>query len=219
MANEKKKVIIHRLSWLFIVVFIMIIPTIINSSKPELKVIDYEGYINDYYSILDETSVTIYIKFNRKVNSGYATIIYYDDANNPLETKKSFFDAYGEKTAKSYEYISGKVSSFELKSYNFDTAFTGTWIYFLLFPAIIMLIGSLLLRYREYDYNGKKISVYAGWSHHTLRIDGELCDEHITIMSYTPLKLSTTLDDNIKIEATISLSNRISLKINDKLAS
>ena len=61
------------------------------------------------------------------------------------------------------------------------------------------------------------ISVYAGWYQHTLRINGKLCDEHNTLVNFTPIQLSTTTGDGIKIEAMISLTNRISIKANDKL--
>ena len=77
--------------------------------------------------------------------------------------------------------------------------------------------ASLFLSYKEYNYFGKQLSVYAGWFHHTLRVNGEVCDEHNTITSWTPIKLSTTLYDGTKIDATITLTNRISLKANDKL--
>ena len=91
------------------------------------------------------------------------------------------------------------------------------WLYYILFPAIIMFVGALFVQYREYEYNGKKISVYAGYFHHTLRINEEKFDEHNTFLAFTPIKLSTKLDEKTNIEATITLSNRVSLKINDKL--
>ena len=216
--NERNKVIIHRLSWLFIVILIIFLPIIINGIKPKLDIVDDEGYVNDYYSSLNETSVTIYITFNREVNSGYATVKYYDSSNHLLETKRTYFTAYGEKVAKSFLlYVDGEVASYEIVSFEFDTAFTSEWIYSFFLPAILMFIASLLICYREYNYNGKKLSVYAGWYHHTLRVDGVKCDEHNTVISFTPLKLSTTLDDGTKLEATISLTNRVALKINDKL--
>ena len=80
-----------------------------------------------------------------------------------------------------------------------------------------MLIDALLVVYKEYDYKGKKLSVYAGFYHRTLRIDGEKCDEHNTIVAFSPIYLSTTLEDGTKVEATITLTNRVSLKLNDKL--
>lgn len=83
--------------------------------------------------------------------------------------------------------------------------------------AFVIFIMSFFLSYKEYQYNKKTISVYAGYFHHTLRIDGEKYDEHNTLSSFIPIVLSTTLDDGTKLEAKISLTNRITLKINDKL--
>ncbi len=216
--NEKNKIIIHRLSWLFILLLIIFLPIIIHVSKPKLDIVDDEGYINDYSSSLNRTSLTMYVTFNRKVYYGYVTIKYYDDSNHLLETKESFFTAYNGKTVEcDLIYVDGKVASYEIESFEFNTYAWEFMIYYLLLPAIIMFISSLLLCYREYDYNGKKISVYAGWYHHTIRVDGEKYDEHNTIMSFTPIKLNAIMDDNIKLEVTISLTNRITLKINGKL--
>lgn len=73
-------------------------------------------------------------------------------------------------------------------------------------------IASLFLVYKEYDYNGIKISVYFGWYHHNLRVNGELCDEYNSLTSLTPICLSTTLNDGTKLE-----TKGKSLKINGKL--
>ena len=73
-------------------------------------------------------------------------------------------------------------------------------------------IASLFLSYKEYDYNGIKISVYFGWYHHNLRVNGEVCDEHNTLTSFGPICLSTTLDDSTKLE-----TRDRSLKVNGKL--
>lgn len=82
---------------------------------------------------------------------------------------------------------------------------------------VLMVISTLLLSYKEYVVDGKTISVYAGFCHHTLKINGEIYDEHNTIITFTPITLSTTLENGSKIEATISLTNRISVKLNDKI--
>lgn len=48
-------------------------------------------------------------------------------------------------------------------------------------------------------------------------VNGVKTDEHNTIMSFTPIYLSCTLEDGTNLQATVSLTNRISLKINDLL--
>ena len=50
-----------------------------------------------------------------------------------------------------------------------------------------------------------------------LKMDGEVLDEHNTFATFTAIVLSCTLDDGTRLQATISLTNRIALKINDRL--
>ena len=79
-------------------------------------------------------------------------------------------------------------------------------------------ISSFQLRYKEYSYQGKLISVYAGWCNNYLKIDDEKFDEHTSsIFRKYPVVLSCITDSGEKIQATISTSNHISLKVNDKL--
>lgn len=80
-----------------------------------------------------------------------------------------------------------------------------------------LFICSLLLSCNIYEYDGKEILVYAGWYHHYVTVDGRKSDEHNTIVYHTPIHLSCTLDDGAALEATISLTTRVSLKINNQL--
>lgn len=218
--KEKTKIIVHRLIWLSVLLLIIIIPIIINISKPKLEILSDEVYIDYYYSSLNETSVKINITFNRDVNSGYAVFNFYDASNNFLESKEIYLVSNGNTVNNLYNTISGKVDKYELISYEFSTVnteFDLLWAF--MFPAIIMFVATLFLNYKEYNFENVKISVYAGFYHHTLRINGEKFDEHSTLIYYTPIKLSTTINENTNIEAIITLTNRITLKINNKLIS
>ncbi|MDE6356274.1 MAG: hypothetical protein K2L67_03425 [Clostridia bacterium] len=82
---------------------------------------------------------------------------------------------------------------------------------------LVFFIASLLLTCKIYDYNGDEIIVYAGWYHHYIKVNGEKADEHNTIFTYTAINMSCTLDDGAEVWATISMTNRISLKINNRL--
>lgn len=73
------------------------------------------------------------------------------------------------------------------------------------------------MSYKRYTYKNNEIIVYAGVYHHYIKINKEIFDEHDTIISYSPIKLSCLLNDGTDIVATISLTNRITLKINNKL--
>lgn len=90
----------------------------------------------------------------------------------------------------------------------------------LIFADIVLFVlffSSMLLNCKVYDYEGNQIIIYAGWCHHYIKVNGEKYDEHNTIATFTPIKLNCKLDDGTVLDATISLSNRISLKINDRL--
>lgn len=89
--------------------------------------------------------------------------------------------------------------------------------YFFDIFVLAFFICALFLSYKAYDYEGKTIIVYAGFYHHYLKVDGEIMDEHNTLTSFTAIPLSCTLDDGVVLHATITMTNRISLKINDRL--
>lgn len=83
--------------------------------------------------------------------------------------------------------------------------------------SLAFFIGSLLLSYRAYEYEGNTIIVYVGWYHHYLKVNGEVADEHNTILTFTTIQLSCTLEDGTLVQAAVTLTNRISLKINNRL--
>ena len=83
--------------------------------------------------------------------------------------------------------------------------------------SLCYFIGTLLLLVKHYRYSDKEITIYAGWFYNYLKIDGEVLDEHNTFVTFTAIVLSCTLDDGTRLQATISLTNRIALKINDRL--
>lgn len=82
---------------------------------------------------------------------------------------------------------------------------------------ILIFIASLFLTYKEYEYNGNEIIVYAGWYHHYIKVNGNILDEHNTLVTFTAIPLACTLDDGTDLEVTITTTNRISLKINNRL--
>lgn len=214
--NEKKKMWIHRAIWLGLTLFVILLPIIINATKPKLKLLDSEC-CTDYYSSLDKTNCEITLYFNRKIQSGDALINFYDANDELISSQNEFFIADGKQANSLICTVYGNVATYEIVSFDFEPSDDVYILYGFLIITIPMLICSFLISYKECNVNGKLITVYAGFYHHTLRIDGELCDEHNTIHSFTPIKLSTTDKDGTKIEATISLTNRIAIKINDKI--
>ena len=76
---------------------------------------------------------------------------------------------------------------------------------------------TLCLHCKTYTFRGNSIVVYAGFCNHYIKANGVKCDEHNTLISFTPIVMSCKLDDGTMLQATISMSNRIALKANDKL--
>ena len=83
--------------------------------------------------------------------------------------------------------------------------------------AFAFFIAALTFSCKTYYYKDNIIVVYAGFSHHYIKVNGKIVDEYVSSFAFTPIRLSHTLQDGSLINATVSLSNRITLKINDKL--
>lgn len=227
MLYEKKKIWKHRVICLaLLLVFLIIIPSCISSTPKnveEIEIVEDNCYIEKYYEYTDTTSCKIEVQFNTDVDPGYITVAFYDNKNKLLENEKSFFYGYGTTLSASF-YVDGKVDKYKIEEYDISASyddsneFISLCIFF--FSLCILLpffIGSLFLSCKEYDYLGKQIVVYAGWCHHYIKVDGIKTDEHNTLISHTAIQLSCTLFDGTNIQATITLSNRISLKINNLL--
>ena len=222
--SEKKKMLFHRIFWLVLVLLGAFLPSIIESFRPKLKIVNYECYVSYYYETLNSSSCEVKIEFNRSVwDFEEVKLAFYDANGDFIEVVEEYFfvsDNNDKIIYNDYISVDGKVDSFEIISHSF-TPMTCIWPYLTLIISIPMLISALLLSYKEVEFNGKKISVYAGFYHHRLRVDGELCDEHNTLKTWSAIKLSTLIKkedgETDNIEATISLTNRIAIKANGKL--
>ena len=84
------------------------------------------------------------------------------------------------------------------------------WAFFLLSCILFLLISpflllSLILKYKEYNYNDKKIAVYAGWFKSILLIDDVICD-----VSSTPYQQYMCADvDGQLLEIKVTSFNKI----------
>lgn len=222
MLYEKKKLIIHRSIWFVLLLLGILIPIIVSYAPyKEVEIIDDNGYINEYYESLDETVCEIEVIFNCEVDSGFIMVAFYDSNGKLLSKENDYFYGY-DNTVSSTFFIDGEVDSYEILSYDINpsSGMSYTVIICFVYGDILIFsffIASLLLSYKYYEYNGNEIVVYAGWYHHYIKINGDKFDEHNTLLSFTAIPLSCTLDDGTDIKVTITMTNRISLKINDKL--
>ena len=174
-----------------------------------------------YYSSLNESSCEIQLECNRRVDGATAEICFYATENltYPICTKTVEMFGIGDTLTAYVHDIPDNVKSFKIKSITIQKDNISRLLIFscACLPALLFFISALLLSCNVYLYNDKKIVVYAGWYHHYILVNGEKYDEHNTIMFFTPILLSASLDDGSEVKATISLTNRIALKINGKL--
>lgn len=214
--NEKIKIIIHRIIWIYINVIIIFIPIINYLSQPKVEIVDsdFEVDYSEYYDV-SKCNITIY--FNQNIDNGYVTIFFYDAYHNLIDGTKKLFISDGNVLSDDYILANGHVHSMKIVNYTPSSVYKAFGLYGLFIFTIPVLISTFLLSYKEYKYNGKLLSVYAGFYHNTLKINGKIYDEHNTLLNFSSIKLSTPDQDGNKIEVTITLTNRIFVTINDKL--
>ncbi len=214
---EKKRIVFYRIIFLTMILVLFFLPSILTPDESDLELLDSNVIIEDYSDYFDESTVSIELAFNYEINSGYVTIAYYDQFENLLEIKETYCYSSGEYAESLWTTINGAVDSFKIIDYDFEVYdFTYTYMYSFLIFAIPLFISSLFLSYKEYFYNGIKISVYAGFFHHTLRINGIKQDEHSAFF-FIKIFLSTSLDGETLVEAKITSFNRIVVKVNGKM--
>lgn len=201
------------------VCIIVALALIFSQPKPA-EIVDQNGYV-DYYDSLNYSKCEIEIVCAKEVRDSNITVAFYDEEGNLLSTETKYFYSDSNKLTATFYSINGNVDSYEIidgdiNVYNNNDAVARVFIIMIPF-ILLLLIGTLMLSYKVYDYDGNKIEVYSGWYYHYIKINGEKYDEHNTSLSLSSIYLSCMLDDNTAIEATISLSNRIALKVNGKL--
>ena len=218
MNKEKKFVWINRAVYIALIVacIIAIIVLAIPPSTP--KLVKSECLVdNSYY---DSSSYEVFLTFDKEVDDVSGTVYFYDENGDFLTSEHTSFYGYGEKTVSTTLFIDGFADSFSVE----NIVATAYYSYFNYFYIIILLLLIVLfvvicveLNYKEYIYDGHEIIAYAGYSHHYIKIDGEKTDEHNSVFFLTPIYLSSDLDENTVVSATISITNRISVKVNNRL--
>lgn len=223
MSAKTKLMIRRTIWWLIVMLGIPISLCIINAVPTDLDVIDTNCNV-EYSEYSDYSTCDIEIKFNAPVNNGYATVAFYDNHDQLLDRKECYFFSSDSVANSMFNSVSGHVYSFSIVSYDFiddaTLALRRNGIFMMMFSVIIgipFFVCAMLCSYKCYRFEDKVIAVYAGYYHHYITVNGVKTDEHNTIMSFTPIYLSCTLEDGTNLRATVSLTNRISLKINDLL--
>lgn len=221
MNKEKRFILVNKIVCLLILLLNIFLPIILMRTQTDLELLDSQVYYT-FDEATGYSNCQVELTFNKKVSSGSVIIYFYDNSGNLIDTETAYFYEDGEKVTDELNYINGEISSYELSSLDFYTPFNLFYdcaylLWYFIAVTLTMFIGSLLLSYKTYEFNGNTISIYAGYYNHYIKVNGEKFDEHKTLASFTPIILSCTLEDGSQLQATISTTNRIALKINNKL--
>lgn len=222
LLPEQNRILTKRIGSFVLLLSVLLISLLIFFIRmlQPAQIIDCKCTIIEYYSTLNETDCKIEIECDRDVIDGVAQISFFESSST-IPTSTYNVQLYGDNDNYLWSYltVSGEVTQYTIESYDFTTK-KSNYIPFFLYacvPCILYFISVLLLTCSIYHYNDKTIVVYAGWYHHYILINGEKYDEHNTLIPFTPITLTATLDDGSEVKATISLTNRVALKINGKL--
>lgn len=81
----------------------------------------------------------------------------------------------------------------------------------------VFFVTSFFVHYKRATVGENTIEIYAGYYHHYLKVNGETVDEHNSLIYFLPIVFETVLTGGDMLKVTITLSNGITVKINDKL--
>lgn len=224
MVKEQIKILRSKIIWIFIFILTIalsvVIPILHYEKAEKPSIVSASGHKNEY-------SYEVEIEFNVPVESCDVQISFYGKNDTLLHTETTTFFMDGdaknsleasfvfERSEDIYAYKIIEFSKVKLKN---DAE---SYIIFCFIVIEIILFVVLLYvfsrRCRVYNYNENKIIVYAGIFHNYMKINRIKVDEYNSWITFTPIVLCCPLKDETMIQATISLSNRIALKVNNRL--
>ena len=207
----KKRFLLFSLA---ITIFLVTVPFII-------KFI-YQKSVSEFeWAIKHSKLGTVALSFDKEICiDGDIVINFYDAEGNLIFSGSEKINSSGKNFYLHFGKNLSDVKSLEIAKINIKPPFyniTATIFHTLAFLSILAFLFALNIIIKEYNYAGNHILVYAGFRNHYIKINGEKQDEHITDISFTPIILSCDLDEDTHIQATISVSNNITLKINNRL--
>lgn len=238
MYKEKGRIFVHRVVWLIILAVCILTALVAGNlpeqSEKEMKLKRMNFQLVNYNESRNSSYCKVELVFNMEVDLESATVRFYDEEGWFLGDKTESFDGSGEEFYK-YFTIEGKAKSCKVVDFiatpleseeisvgeQLDREATALIVLVVCLYAggfaLVMLIWALFLSCKRYKYKGQDIIVYAGFFHHYIKVAGRKMDEHNTIITFTAIPLSCTLNDGTHLAVCISLMNRIALKINDQL--
>lgn len=219
------------LVWFFLPLLLWIFASILLPFKQvPVEIVEDTCHIRSYYESLNETSCSLEITFNQNVFPGdVVTVAFYDEENNHLGNWYiPVFDSseYGTQMHSTDFSIDGKVDSYEIIDYSQicsaekdSIAIKLTdWAFARFIYAFSFTFCAMLLNCKRFRIGEHYVVVYAGWTHHYLKIDGLKMDEKVELFSFTGITLTGSTAEGDQLEVYISRStNHISLRRNGVL--
>ncbi len=243
MVYEKKKVrsikLVLAAIYFFAIISFPISSAFMNVENVKAEVVSDDCYIEEYLEYSQESGCSLSLAFNVEVSAADVTVAFYDKNGELLEEKEVYCSSYYNDSYNDYYtvtsstfYVYGNVDSYEIidhnvtyEKYDFLDSFLESWalmsacilIFSILPPFCLILIKILLISCKVYTYGENEIVVYAGFYHKYIKVNGVRVDEYNSIIRFFDIHFSTCLEDGTMLNARITLTKRISLKINDKL--
>lgn len=219
--KEKRFILLHRILWSGLALLLIIFPHFLKLFEPEVELVKEDVYVDYSYST---ATVDIELQFSHAVSDVDIWISFYDENDNLIAEENPFYSfsedifhdfvCYVNVGSKTIEYYEITYIDFYYEIIDMDMYYLTSSYFIIIF--ISLFIISFFLKYKEYIYENKVISVYAGWYRHYLKVNGEKVDE-FNGGSFIPISLTASIDENTRIDVIITRSNGITFKINGKL--
>lgn len=160
------------------------------------------------------------IELNVVVVDARIEVALYNEAGDELDVVTKTCECE-EKFAYAVFNVRGNVAICELLAY--DISYESNTEYVLGIAIIVnvmlfaLLVQSLTMSCKIYNYNGSEILVYAGFMHRYLKVNGVKVDERSTAFTYGTVNLNFMTPDGAAVLASITRMNRITLMVNNQI--
>ncbi len=218
MIKEKKTLLILRVVF-GVLLLAGIVCSILVYRHFDAKIID-KGWDGEYNAATDTTECYVEIELNVVVVDARIEVALYNEAGDELDVVTKTCECE-EKFAYAVFNVRGNVAICELLAY--DISYESNTEYVLGIAIIVnvmlfaLLVQSLTMSCKIYNYNGSEILVYAGFMHRYLKVNGVKVDERSTAFTYGTVNLNFMTPNGAAVLASITRMNRITLMVNNQI--
>lgn len=82
--------------------------------------------------------------------------------------------------------------------------------------ALIIWLTSFTFKYRRFYVDDDEVEVYVGFKNHYIKVNGDIKDEIITSVTFSPMYLNCKINSH-EIDVTISPSNALTIKCDGEI--